>query len=115
MREIRKSGSMSGEGKRSDARRAKPPRPSSTLLRAPDANFGLPTITGLWESRQCRPALDPRWSFERDGLLHLQRIEFLSPRVLGMKIGPSRGERQLTIREICNANYGQVLGSGRGG
>ncbi len=43
MREIRKSGSMSGEGKRSDARRAKPPRPSSTLLRAPDAYFGFPT------------------------------------------------------------------------
>ena len=32
MREIRTSGSMSGEGKRSDAERPKPPRPSSTLL-----------------------------------------------------------------------------------
>ncbi len=32
MREIRTSGSMSGEGKRGDAERPKPPRPSSTLL-----------------------------------------------------------------------------------
>ena len=34
MREIRTSGSMSGEGKRSDAERPKPPRPSSTLLKS---------------------------------------------------------------------------------
>ena len=33
MREIRKSGSMSGERKRSDAERLKLPRLSSTLLR----------------------------------------------------------------------------------
>ena len=33
MREIRTSGSMSGEGKRSHATWPKPPRPSSTLLR----------------------------------------------------------------------------------
>ena len=39
MREIRKSGSMSGEGKRSDARRHKPPRPSSTLLLCPVKNY----------------------------------------------------------------------------
>ncbi len=32
MWEIRKSGSMSGEGERSDATWPKPPRPSSTLL-----------------------------------------------------------------------------------
>ncbi len=31
MREIRTSGSMSGEGRRSDCQRLKPPRPSSTL------------------------------------------------------------------------------------
>ncbi len=35
MREIRTSGSMSGEGKRSDAERPKPPRLSSTLLEVP--------------------------------------------------------------------------------
>ena len=36
MREIRTSGSMSGEGRRSNCRRLKPPRPSSTLpLRVP--------------------------------------------------------------------------------
>ncbi len=38
MREIRKSGSMSGEGKRSDAEWPKPPRPSSTLLEARSSN-----------------------------------------------------------------------------
>ncbi len=47
MREIRKSGSMSGEGKRSDARRPKPPRPSSTLLRAPESFFGFPAIADI--------------------------------------------------------------------
>ena len=34
MREIRTSGSVSGEAKRGDAERPKLPRPSSTLLRA---------------------------------------------------------------------------------
>ncbi len=43
MREIRKSGSMSGEGKRSDAGRPKPPRPSSTLLQGPNVFGGFPT------------------------------------------------------------------------
>ena len=39
MREIRTSGSMSGEGRQSDCQRLKPPRPSSTLpLRFHDRN-----------------------------------------------------------------------------
>ncbi len=38
MREIRTSGSMSGEGKRSHATWPKPPRPSSTLLSGSHSN-----------------------------------------------------------------------------
>ncbi len=41
MRKIRTSGSMSGEGKRSDAKWPKPPRLSSTLLRTSEIDAGF--------------------------------------------------------------------------
>ncbi len=55
MPEIGTSGSMSGEGKRSDAARPKPPRLSSTLLRR-RRNFV-----------HSRAGIDPNWSFKFAG------------------------------------------------
>ncbi len=57
MPEIGTSGSMSGEGKRSDAGRHKPPRPSSTLLRGSIAFYRFPTIAVI----QCLGRLGPFW------------------------------------------------------
>ena len=82
MREIRKSGSMSGEGKRSDTGWSKPPRPSSTLLGRFVAFVAIrPKRTK--RASVVQPRRRPKAVFSPHGLSLRPRIEFRSQRASG--------------------------------